>query len=55
MGEIQGQVAAGDVNHDGKVEIVGVDTRGNVAVFECEREGSLGERHTASLIAQVSP
>ncbi|GJP35206.1 hypothetical protein CLOM_g19716 [Closterium sp. NIES-68] len=51
MGEVQGQVVAADVNHDGKLEIVAADTRGNVAAFSSEGK-ELWERHLASLIAQ---
>ncbi|CAI7761049.1 unnamed protein product [Closterium sp. NIES-54] len=51
MGEVQGQVVAADVNHDGKLEIIAADTRGNVAAFSSEGK-EVWERHLASLIAQ---
>ncbi|CAI5458896.1 unnamed protein product [Closterium sp. Yama58-4] len=51
MGEVQGQVVAADVNHDGKLEIIAADTRGNVAAFTSEGK-EVWERHLASLIAQ---
>ena len=33
MAEVQGQVAVGDINDDGHLEIVATDNRNNVAVF----------------------
>jgi len=33
MAEIQGQIAVGDVNDDGQLELVATDNRFNVAVF----------------------
>jgi hypothetical protein len=53
MGEIQGQVVAADINGDGYLEIVAVDTRGNVAAFDW-RGRELWERHVASMISQAS-
>lgn len=51
MGEIQGQVAAADLDGDGYVELIAADTRGSVAAFK--RDGTeLWERHLASLVAQ---
>eukprot|EP00475_Leptophrys_vorax_P031313 TRINITY_DN47392_c0_g1_i1.p1 TRINITY_DN47392_c0_g1~~TRINITY_DN47392_c0_g1_i1.p1 ORF type:complete len:550 (-),score=28.73 TRINITY_DN47392_c0_g1_i1:140-1690(-) len=51
MGEVQGQVVAADVNHDGRLELIAADTRGNVAVFNTDGK-ELWERHLASLVAQ---
>ena len=51
MGEIQGQVAVGDVNGDGYLEVVAVDARGTVAVFDW-RANEVWERHLGALISQ---
>ncbi len=52
MGDIQAQVAVGDINGDGFVELVAADANGNVAAFNAKAE-ELWERHVASLVAQV--
>ncbi len=52
MGDIQAQVAVGDINGDGFVEVVAADANGNVAAFNAKAE-ELWERHVASLVAQV--
>ena len=52
MGDIQAQVAVGDINSDGFLELVAADARGNVAAFSFQAE-ELWERHVASLVAQV--
>ncbi|DBA92804.1 TPA: hypothetical protein ACH3X1_002991 [Trebouxia sp. C0004] len=52
MGEIQAQVAVGDINGDGFVELVAADANGNVAAFNAKAE-ELWERHVASLVAQA--
>lgn len=51
MGEIQGQVVAGDINDDGKIEIVGADVRGNVAAFTGDGK-ELWTVHLKSIVAQ---
>lgn len=53
MGDIQAQVAVGDINGDGALELVAADAKGNVAAFTAQAE-ELWERHVASLVAQVS-
>ncbi|KAL0053870.1 hypothetical protein WJX82_000436 [Trebouxia sp. C0006] len=52
MGDIQAQVAVGDINGDGFVEVVAADANGNVAAFNAKAE-ELWERHVASLVAQA--
>lgn len=52
MGEIQGQVVAGDINDDGKVEIVSADVRGNVAAWTGDGK-ELWTVHLKSIVAQV--
>ena len=54
MGAIQAQVAVGDINSDGYLELVAADALGNVAAFSLKAE-ELWERHVASLVAQVPP
>ncbi|KAK7349966.1 hypothetical protein VNO77_07911 [Canavalia gladiata] len=51
MAEIQGAVAAADVNDDGKIELVTTDTHGNVAVWTPKGE-LIWEQHLKSLIPQ---
>ena len=53
MGDIQAQVAVGDIDSDGYLELVAADARGNVAAFTWKAE-ELWERHVASLVSQVS-
>ena len=53
MGDIQAQVAVGDVNGDGQLELISADARGNVAAFTAKAE-ELWERHVASAVSQVS-
>ena len=52
MGDIQAQVAVGDIDSDGYLELVAADARGNVAAFTWKAE-ELWERHVASLVSQV--
>ena len=52
MGDIQAQVAVGDVNGDGQLELIAADARGNVAAFSAKAE-ELWERHVASEVSQV--
>lgn len=52
MGEVQAQVAAGDVNGDGILEVIAADTRGNVAALAPDGT-ELWERHLKSSITQV--
>lgn len=52
MGEIQAQVAVSDIDGDGQVELVAMDTRGNVAAFTPKAQ-ERWERHVGSLVAQV--
>ena len=54
MGEVQAQVAVGDINGDGALEVVAVDTRGNVAALSPDGT-ELWERHLKSAISQVVP
>ena len=54
MGDIQAQVAVGDIDSDGYLELVAADARGNVAAFTWKAE-ELWERHVASLVSQVWP
>lgn len=54
MGDIQAQVAVGDIDSDGYLELVAADARGNVAAFTWKAE-ELWERHVASLVSQVRP
>ncbi|KAK9817910.1 hypothetical protein WJX72_004192 [[Myrmecia] bisecta] len=51
MGEIQGQVAVGDINGDGNVELVALDARGNVAALSIDGK-EVWERHVKSLLSQ---
>ena len=53
MGDIQAQVAVGDVNGDGQLELIAADARGNVAAFTAKAE-ELWERHVASEVSQVT-
>ena len=52
MGEVQAQVAVGDINGDGALEVVAVDMRGNVAALAPDGT-ELWERHIRSAISQV--
>ena len=52
MGDIQAQVAVGDINGDGQLELISADKRGNVAAFTAKAE-ELWERHVASEVSQV--
>ena len=52
MGEIQAQVATGDLRNDGSLVLLAVDARGNVAAFDANAK-ELWERHLGTLIAQV--
>lgn len=52
MAEIQGSPIAADINDDGKIELVTVDTHGNVAAWTVHGE-EIWERHLKSLIPQV--
>lgn len=52
MGEIQGQVVAGDIDDDGRIEIVSADVRGNVAAWTGDGK-ELWTVHLKSLVAQV--
>lgn len=54
MGDIQAQVAVGDINGDGQLELIAADARGNIAAFTAKAE-ELWERHVASEVAQVGP
>lgn len=54
MGEIQAQVAVADLAGDGRLAIVAVDARGNVAALDADGK-ELWERHLASLLPQVLP
>jgi hypothetical protein len=54
MGEIQGQVVAGDIDDDGRIEIVSADVRGNVAAWTGDGK-ELWTVHLKSLVAQVIP
>jgi hypothetical protein len=51
MAEIQGAVIAGDINDDGKIEIVTTDTHGNVAAWTPQGK-EIWEVHLKSLIPQ---
>ena len=51
MGEIQGQVAALDLDGSGEMALVAADTRGSVAAFSGRTGEELWERHLASLVA----
>ncbi|XP_029120714.1 protein DEFECTIVE IN EXINE FORMATION 1 isoform X2 [Elaeis guineensis] len=51
MAEIQGPVVAADINDDGKIEIVTVDTHGNVAAWTAQGD-EIWEVHIKSLIPQ---
>lgn len=53
MGEVQAQPAVGDINGDGVLEVVAVDSRGNVAALSPDGT-ELWERHIKSSITQVS-
>lgn len=52
MAEIQGQVAVGDVNDDGQLELVATDNRFNVVVFNW-RGKEVWERRISGFSAQV--
>lgn len=52
MAEIQGAIAAADVNDDGKIELVTADTHGNVAAWT-PKGVLIWEKHLKSLIPQV--
>lgn len=51
MAEIQGQVAVGDVNDDGQLELVATDNRFNVAVFNWKGE-EVWEKRISGFSAQ---
>ncbi|KAL5550133.1 hypothetical protein UlMin_000309 [Ulmus minor] len=51
MAEIQGAVVAADINDDGKIELVTVDTHGNVAAWTAQGE-EIWEKHLKSLVPQ---
>eukprot|EP00741_Cyanophora_paradoxa_P017524 tig00020996_g16928.t1 len=51
MAEIQGQVTLADLNADGALELIAVDSRGNVAVFNGRGE-ELWDRRLIGLAAQ---
>ncbi|BAT97334.1 hypothetical protein VIGAN_09074500 [Vigna angularis var. angularis] len=51
MAEIQGSVVAADVNDDGKIELVGADAHGNIAVWTPKGD-LVWEKHLKSLIPQ---
>ncbi|KAG6485507.1 hypothetical protein ZIOFF_054053 [Zingiber officinale] len=52
MVEIQAPAVAADINDDGKIEIVTVDTHGNVAAWTAQGE-EIWEVHLKSLIPQI--
>ncbi len=52
MGEVQAQPAVGDINGDGVLEVVAVDSRGNVAALS-PAGTELWERHLKSSITQA--
>ncbi|KAG6492956.1 hypothetical protein ZIOFF_047927 [Zingiber officinale] len=52
MAEIQAPTVAADINDDGKIEIVIVDTHGNVAAWTAQGE-EIWEVHLKSLIPQI--
>ncbi len=54
MGEVQAQVAVGDINGDGALEVVATDMHGNVAALSADGT-ELWERHIKSSITQVAP
>ena len=54
MGEIQAQVAVAHLLKDNELQIVAVDARGNVAVFDGKGK-ELWERHLATSLTQVLP
>lgn len=49
---MQAQVAVGDINGDGAVELVVGDARGNIAAFD-QHGNEVWERHVGSQINQV--
>jgi hypothetical protein len=51
MAEVQGQVAVGDVNDDGQLELVATDNRYNVAVFNWKGK-EVWERRISGFSAQ---
>ncbi|KAL2509891.1 Protein DEFECTIVE IN EXINE FORMATION 1 [Forsythia ovata] len=51
MAEIQGAVVAGDINDDGKIELVTTDTHGNVAAWTPQGK-EIWEAHVKSLVPQ---
>lgn len=51
MAEIQGAVVAGDINDDGKIEIVTADVHGNVAAWTAQGK-EIWETHVKSLVPQ---
>ncbi len=53
MGEVQAQMAVGDINGDGALEVVAVDMHGNVAVLSPDGT-ELWERHIKSSVTQVA-
>lgn len=53
MAEIQGAVVAGDINDDGKIELVSADVHGNVAAWNAQGK-EIWETHVKSLIPQVA-
>lgn len=54
MAQIEAQVAVGDVDGDGRLELVAADSHGNLAVFTLEAE-EVWEVHLGSPILQVWP
>ena len=52
MAQIEAQVAVGDVDGDGRLELVAADSHGNLAVFTPEAE-EVWEVHLGSPILQV--
>lgn len=53
MADIQGAVVAADINDDGKIELVTVDTHGNVAAWTAQGQ-EIWEKNLKSLIPQVN-
>lgn len=52
MAELQGGVVAGDINDDGKIELVTADTHGNVAAWTAQGK-EIWETHVKSLVPQA--
>ena len=53
MAQIEAQVAVGDVDGDGRLELVAADSHGNLAVFTPDAE-EVWEVHLGSPIMQVT-